>query len=75
MMLLQADAIQVGSGVLSVATFALVLRLTFGDGQLVAKVDSTEKRVEHLEKVACPHQECPFKLRSLIDLDREGAKG
>ena len=55
MMLLQADAIQVGSGVVSLTTLILVLRLTFGAGRWVEKV-------EHLEKVACPHQECPFKV-------------
>ena len=76
MMLLQAsEAIQVGSGVVSLTTLILVLRLTFGAGQLVEKVEANEKRIDHLEKVACPHQECPFKVRSLIDLDHEGAKG
>jgi hypothetical protein len=75
MMLLQADAIQVGQWAVSLTTLGLVLRLTFSAGQLVEKVEANEKRIEHLEKVACPHQECPFKVRSLIDLDREGAKG
>ena len=77
MMLLQADAIQIGSGMISLTTLILVLRLTFGAGQLVEKVDANEKRLDHLEKVACPHQECPFKVRvgALVGLEREGAKG
>lgn len=62
-MLLQAsEAIQVGSGVVSLTTLILVLRLTFGAGQLVEKVDANEKRLEHLEAARCPHVECPLRL-------------
>ena len=73
-MLLQADAIQIGSGVVSACTLVLVLRLTFGAGELVRQVDVNSKRIDHLEKVACPHQECPFKVRFNQDLttEREG---
>jgi hypothetical protein len=60
MMLLQADAIQVGQGILSVATFGLVLRLTFGAGKLVQQVEVNTARIDHLEAVKCPHAHCPL---------------
>jgi hypothetical protein len=66
MMFLQADLVQVGSGVISLTTLALVLRLTFGAGKLVEKVDghdwriaAHDHRLENLEAVKC----CPLPLQ------------
>jgi hypothetical protein len=57
-MILQADAIQVGGGLVSLATLGLVMRLTFSAGKLVEKVDghdwritAHDHRLEHLEAV------------------------
>jgi hypothetical protein len=61
MMFLQAaDAIQLGSGLVSLTTLGLVLRLTFGAGKLVEKVEGNDKRLDALEKVKCPHPQCPL---------------
>ena len=72
MMFLQADAIQIGTGVMSIATLALVLRLSFSAGKLVEKVDghdwritAHDKRLEHLEEARCPYPECPLVLGHL----------
>jgi hypothetical protein len=78
MMLLQADVIQVGSGVISLTTLVLVLRLTFGAGKLVEKVDghdwritAHDKRLEHLEATKCPHPECPLLRLGIQQLEGE----
>jgi hypothetical protein len=70
MMFLQADLVQVGSGVISLTTLVLVLRLTFGAGKLVEKVDghdwriaAHDHRLENLEAVKCPYPLCPLPLQ------------
>jgi hypothetical protein len=63
MMFLQADMIQIGSGMISLTTLVLVLRLTYGAGQLVEKVEANEKRLDHLEAVRCPHLACPLRVK------------
>jgi hypothetical protein len=74
MMILQADALQIGSVAVSLTTLGLVLRLSFGAGQLVEKVDghdwritAHDKRLDHLEETKCPHPECPL-LRGHVSL-------
>jgi hypothetical protein len=54
MMFLQADVLQIGTATLSVATFGLVLRLSFGAGRVVEQVDGHERRITRLEDGACP---------------------
>jgi hypothetical protein len=69
MMLLQGvDAIQVGSGVLSIATFGMVLNLTFRAGRLVNQVEVNTSRLNHLEVAKCPHPHCPL-LRHDVSTD------
>ena len=65
MMLLQADAIQVGSGVISLTTLMLVLRLSYNAGGLVRQVEVNTRRIDELESRKCPHPECPL-LRSIV---------
>jgi hypothetical protein len=73
MMFLQADALQVGSGLVSVATLGLVLKLSFQAGKLVEKVDghdwritAHDERLNHLEASKCPHPECPLLRGGLV---------
>jgi hypothetical protein len=63
MMFLEADLVQIGSGAISLTTLLLVLRLTYGAGQLVEKVEANEKRLDHLEATRCPHVACPLRIK------------
>lgn len=60
-MMLQSEAVQIGSGVLSLATFGMVLRLTFSAGRAFQKFVTLEGRVRKLEHTQCPHPECPVR--------------
>lgn len=62
MMFLQAEVLQLGSAAISLTTLGLVLRLTFSAGELVRQVEVNTRRIDHLETVECPHQECPLKV-------------
>ena len=79
-MLLQSEAIQLGSGIVSLTTLGLVLRLTFGAGKLVEKVDghdwritAHDHRLENLEAVKCPYPACPLPImRGKLGSEHEG---
>ena len=62
MMLLEvaSDALQIGSAGLSVATFVLVLRLSFNAGQLFEKVGEHGRRIDKLEDMRCMADDCPL---------------
>jgi membrane protein required for beta-lactamase induction len=72
MMLLQSDLVQIGSGMISLTTLILVLRLTYGAGQLVEKVEANEKRLDHLELIRCPHAACPLRMQFDIKSGLQG---
>jgi len=63
MFLLQSGVVEVGTGVVSVSTLALVLNLTFKAGRQSERVDGHEKRLDKLEKKQCPHPECPLQYK------------
>lgn len=52
---------QIGGGALLLGNTALLLRLSFGAGRAVQKLDDIEHRVAHLEGAQCPHDTCPVK--------------
>ena len=74
MMFLEADLVHIGSGAISLTTLILVLRLTYGAGQLVEKVEANEKRLDHLELIRCPHAACPLRMQFDIDV-KKGLEG
>jgi len=69
-MMLPPDAVQIGSGLLSLGTFGLVLRLSFVGGRLFQRFEQLETRVEHLEGSTCPHPECPVKAHFALATEK-----
>lgn len=59
MFLLQTQPLEIITGILSLGTFTLVIRLSFGAGKAVQKLDDIISRVEILEGDRCPSDNCP----------------
>jgi len=58
--------IELGTGILSIGTFVMVLRLSFGAGRVVEKLEHMEVRLVHLEQdTGCPAPNCPVRQQAI----------
>lgn len=60
-MFLQADVLQIGTGVLLTVNTVMLLRISFAAGGWVEKVEGHEKRIAHLERDRCEADDCPLR--------------